>query len=455
MKTKDYIREFFMIFFIRKTIILAIVALVLVGGVLLLVLSPPVYQAQGAFVLKGAQVLEDPTAVGEGAREQIDPVSEKDLFSEMEILSSYSVFERAAQALAADGRYGLRPGASDQIGQFAGRIQGNFSASIVPRSNVIRASLQWDDPADAETVLEYVFEGYRDQRQSVFNPKETRAFFRSQIESYQDELAVKEARLLEVADGRRLDELEKQIDANVDLISSLEGRLADLEGDRLEQRQEVQFLESTVNGGESTSFYTAIDNLTLGDFSQQVQGLYVQEAEVLQTYKPGTNKATAVQQQVGRMQGLLNEEALNLVRKERNTLVTLNEKIAMTRAKLDDLRASNRELNTLALKARQLERQIDITEGTMRTFDTRFQEARIKAQEDNLFKVGVVEAPQAGQAPVFPNPNTILPVALAIGLLLGLTAGFLLEFFDHRFRRPEDLHNFAGLPCIFSIPRYA
>jgi uncharacterized protein involved in exopolysaccharide biosynthesis len=456
MKTQDYLREFFMIFFIRKTVILSIVAGVVGIGLLVLALVPPVYQAQGAVVLKGGQVLEDPTDVGEGADPEIDAVTETDLFSEIEILSSFSVFKRAAEQLAEQGRFGLSPDQPDAVRSFADRISGGFSAGIVPRSNVIEARLDWPRPQGAEVVLAAVLDAYRAQRQQVYNPAEAQQFFKAQMESYQDNLDAMERRLLDVAEGRRLDEIEKQVDSNVEMIADMEKQLANLRADRLKQEKLVAFLQQTVDGGEDKPFfYSAIDNLALGDLAQEVQGLYVDEAEVLQTYKSGTERAAAVQRQVARMQSMLQSEAQNIVAKERSNLESITGQIELLRTEVADLRRTNRALNQDALKARQIERQIDIAEGTMRTFDKRFQEARIKSEtSSDLFSVAVVEDPQAPGQPAFPNAKTILPVSLVLGLLLGLTVGFLLEFFDHRFKRPEDLANYAGIPCTFSVPDY-
>ena len=457
MKTQDYIREFFMIFFIRKKIILAVMAALVTVGLLVVTLAPPVYQAQSAVVLKGGQVLEDPTNVGEGARPQVDAVSEKDLFSEIEILSSFSTFKRAAERLAQEGRFGLSPADEAEIRRFAGRISGGFNATIIPRSNVIQINLEWSRPSHAEQVLAAVLSAYRSQRQQVYNPAEAQQFFKTQMQSYQNNLDSMERRLLDIANGRRLDALEQEVNANVGMIADMEKRLSDLRTDRLRQEKLVAFLDQTVSSSDSKPFfYSSIDNLPLGDLAKQVQGLYVDEAEVLQTYKSGTDRANAVQRQVARMQSMLQSEAQNIVAKERSTLESIDGQMEIVRNDISQLRQENRNLNQDALKVRQIERQIDIAESTMRTFDKRFQEARIKSEtSSDLFAVSVVEEPQASSAPVFPDPKTVLPVSIVLGILLGLTVGFLLEFFDHRFKRPEDLTNYAGIPCTFSVPEYS
>ena len=159
----------------------------------------------------------------------------------------------------------------------------------------------------------------------------------------------------------------------------------------------MAFLAQTVaSGNKKPFFYSSIDNLALGDLAKQVQGLYVNEAEVLQTYKAGTARANAVKQQVDRMQDMLQSEAQNIVAKERSNLESINGQIEIVQDKISDLRQENRSLNQDALKVRQIEREIDIAETTMQTFDKRLQEARIKGETaSGLFTVSVIEDPQA------------------------------------------------------------
>jgi capsular polysaccharide biosynthesis protein len=57
-------------------------------------------------------------------------------------------------------------------------------------------------------------------------------------------------------------------------------------------------------------------------------------------------------------------------------------------------------------------------------------------------------------SPVFPNKKTFIPIGFIVGILLGFTIGFLREFFDHTFKRPEDVDNYLGLPTILSIPEF-
>lgn len=454
MQTRDYLRELLTIFFIRRTIILAITAAILLMGLTVAMLWPPSYQAEGAIVLKGGRILQDPTGLGNDVREEMENINEEDLFSEMEILSSRTVFRATAERVRGNPEFGLETADEAALNRFTGRIANAFEASLVPRSNVIRARLTWDEWQAAETLLKVLFEAYKEHRQQVYNPRATEQFFQNQIVTFRDNVAAIEDRLLAMTDGRRLDEIDAQIANNVDLINSLRRTLADLEQDRIVQTNLVSFLDNAV-ATERSTFYTAIDSLPLADLAQRVQEIYGEEAKVLQTYKSGTEPAAAIEQQVSRMQALLRGEAQSIAARERSNLETVSQRIAAINSRITGLQAENASLNRMASNARQVERELEIAEETMRTFERRHQEARIKNETmSDLFTIGEVQRPQASATAVFPNPSRILPVALIIGLLLGLTVGFLIESFDHSFKRPEDLRSYANLPYLFSVPKY-
>ena len=454
MQSKDYIREFVMILFIRKMMILAITIAAVAVAVAVVVAWPAVYRADGSVVIKGGRVIQDPTGVGE-TQTEIEDVSEKDLFSEMEILASRTVFRKAAEELESEGKLGLAGADDERLDSFTGKIQKNFSSSLVPRSNVVRTHLSWNDPEKAEQILKKVFDAYIAHRQSVYNPRAVEKFFQHQMETFQQNMSEREKELLERTGGMRVDEIEQQIKANVGLLHDLERSMTDLKQERIAQRTRVSFLDGLLEE-TAPSFFSAIEYRSLGDFAQQVHDIYAERMEVLQTYEEQTNVVRSVNQQVERLQKLLRQEANSIAQKEHSELESLNSQIGNLEDEIASVRDQNKHLNKLAMRAQQLEREISITEDTMRTFQQRYQEARIKNQrESEMFSVGIVQKPQASGSPVFPKASNLIPLGLVIGLLLGITVGFLIEAFDHSVKRPEELTAFGQLPPLFSVPEYA
>jgi len=120
------------------------------------------------------------------------------------------------------------------------------------------------------------------------------------------------------------------------------------------------------------------------------------------------------------------------------------------------LQQRNQELYQGSVVNNRLSREITLLEETYLTFARRLEEARIasRTESDRLFQVSVLTQPQAGLEAVFPQKRRIIPLGLVVGFLLGCTVAFLMEFFDHTFKRPEDVETFASLPNLYSINKY-
>lgn len=455
MQSQDYIREFATIFFIRKAVILGITLGALIVGILMVLFWPSTYQAEGALILKGSQVLQSQETLSD-VNAKVDPFGETDLFSEMEILKSQDVISSAVERLANDERFGVSHMDATAKASFIRKIQRNLSTSLIPRSNVIRAAVTWGDPDEATTILSNIFEEYMRRRQAVFNPQETEGFFKNQLDSFRIGLEELENHAVEVAGGASADELNDRIKRNVELQGNLRRELNDKKSRQIEKANYVKYLERNVNE-KNLNFFTTIDNLDLGDFAQKIQDLLLEREEQLKTFSRKSPEVKRTQEQLDRLYAVFHREVKRNLEKERSELEGIDAQITSLSSRIEELESENRKLYSNILDARRLDREREVMEESYKTFATRFREAKIRneTQSDRLFTVGVVENPHASSSPVFPNAASLIPTCLLLGLILGITAGFFVEFFDHRFKRPEDVVNNTRLPYLFSIPNYS
>lgn len=455
MQTQNYVREFAVTFFARQTLIWSITGAVVLIGLLIVLFWPPSYQAKGAIILKGSQILEPNESLGD-IRGEVNPYTEVDLFSEMEIIASPDVATSAARSLAETDRFALDAGDEKQISRFSRRILKGMATSLVPRSSVIAVTMTWDDPQDAKVILDNVFQAYLNRRQAVFNPKETEKFFGDQVELIRADLGELESRLIDVTGGAGVEQLTDTIKRNVELESSLRQRLSQLESDLVQQRSYVQFLETGLEDGDHNLF-TAIDNQELGDFAQQIQGLIIEREELLKTYQPGSPPVRRAEAALQRVYEVFAREARGFIRREQALLEATQGQMDKIQQRLDEIDGANQALYQDLVRARQLDRERQVSEESYQTFARRWREAQIRNENDSdrLFKVGIVNQPIASNSPVFPQPSRVLPLSAILGLLLAVTVGFITEFFDHSFKRPEDVDTYTGLPYLFSIPEHS
>ena len=75
-----------------------------------------------------------------------------------------------------------------------------------------------------------------------------------------------------------------------------------------------------------------------------------------------------------------------------------------------------------------------------------------EVSDPGIVKAEVLQAPSSARQ-IEPDMKSILTRYLLIGGLLGLGLAFVLDTADRRFRSPEDIQHFVGLPVITHVPQ--
>ncbi len=151
--------------------------------------------------------------------------------------------------------------------------------------------------------------------------------------------------------------------------------------------------------------------------------------------------------------GSFTGEVKKFIQAEKSELENITRKIEFIESKIGSLRDTNMGLYEASTRSKMLERQIAVLEDSYTTFTQRLQEAKISnTQTSQLFSVSILAKPEASNAPVFPDRRKVITMGILAGIILGIAAGFLVEFFDHTFKSPEDVENNTGMVYVFSIP---
>ena len=457
MHTQDYIREFITIFFIRRRTIGVVMLAAVLVAVAVSMFWPSSYRAEGTLIIKGSRTLESQGNIGD-TQSEIEPLREQDLFSEREILLSRDVAEASVASLSDEdvAGAGTSGNASEQTKRLAQRVRNALSATVVARSNIIDVSLVWHDPEEAELLLATVFDQYIRRRQDVFNPEDARAFFQGQFEVASDRLVGLEEELLETTGGGSVADLEDKLNANRILQSDLRRDLSELETDRAGKIEYVEYLERNLEE-EGYNFFTALENIELGDLSQRIMAVIAERERQGRVYKPESPPMQRSKEELDRLYEIFRAEAERVQRHENQVLEGIEAQISDINRRLDQLQVEENRRYRDLLQARRLSRESAVMEDSYEAFARRFREATIRTETNSgsLFDVSIVQPAYASATPVFPNPGRLIPLSLILGLLLGLTLGFIVEFFDHRIRRPEDLRSNTDLGYLYSVPAHS
>ena len=454
MKTQDYFREFVTIVFIRWPIIVGILLIFVVASLLVAVLWPPVFQASGEILVKQNKALTQPTSV-EDTQTDVTYLREEDIHSEMQIIISPSVADRTVTALHEQGFFGNdEPMDKKRQRTLANRITQNLSARLMPTSNVIQVHLKWGGHTDCEKILDVYFQEYLDYRSSLFNPKEAVDFFLTQFRAYDKELREREERLIQLAEAAHVSDPRAQINSNLAIQQDLETELTALQNEQTRKQELIQQLRESL-AKQDIQFFTAVDVLQLARFAEQLQTLMMEKQDLLSLYTDESPKIGAVNRKIEEASEALKAEVQSHINVLQAELTGIKRNIEVVRARMGDLDSRNMEMRKNLIQSQRIDREISLLEDSYRTFAKRLEEAQIKseANTDQLFSVSILTHPRAEPTPVFPRRRQVIVVGSLIGLVLGCTVGFLLEFFDHTFKRPEDVQNYTDLPPIFSIGR--
>jgi uncharacterized protein involved in exopolysaccharide biosynthesis len=106
VRTENYRRELLFIFFAHKKFILFVTLIILALSILIALYWPKTYAAYGSVLVTGKKLEKSPEAIEESDIRSY-PVSKEDLFSEVQIMTSFEVIEQTIKNLLTKKLYNL------------------------------------------------------------------------------------------------------------------------------------------------------------------------------------------------------------------------------------------------------------------------------------------------------------------------------------------------------------
>lgn len=442
-RTENYLREYAFIFFAQKKTILLVTSLVFLLAVAVAFLWPPLYGAAGSIIVKARSdkiiaSLEDP-------RTLLDRTRKEDLFSEASILESNDVMLRAVEALRQRPHF-----SGGQINPQS--IRSNFSANILPSSNIIDLQFTWDNALEAEEILGVLMDAYLTFRSTVFNPPQQKQVFADRSDNYMRDIEGKQQGLLEAIRDEHAPNPALEIQHNLEIKKGFTTKLQAFKEDLADKQVLITQIESELASDE-IRFFSYIDIDTVTVLNSKLQELIIKRNNIRKWYSADSKKAVAITKEVAETSELIRSEAASYQRKLQDQVKALKEKIRLLHEEIARIDERNLVLKSLDLRLQNIDRESDLLGLSFDTFSRQKEEADFFNQAGPVMSyVRVIAEAHALEGPVFPNKTLLLPLGLAAGLLLGLTAGFVREFMDHRFKRPEDVERQLGLAVVLSIP---
>jgi uncharacterized protein involved in exopolysaccharide biosynthesis len=205
---------------------------------------------------------------------------------------------------------------------------------------------------------------------------------------------------------------------------------------------------------DQLQFFSFIENQGIIALSSKYQDLYKKQQEILSRYLPDSEVAMLNQEQLLNARSDLRAEIKRYAGDKKVQLQIIEGKIVLLSQAIKDIEQDNIELRTSQIELEQLEKDLDVIRSSYDIIFQRNQESMLAGdpKQINLNSyISILTPAFAELDPVFPKPKVLIPLGVITGLILGLTLGFLYEFFDHTFKRPEEVEERLNIPVVLSI----
>ncbi len=498
MNTRDFNYWTEMIFRRRVTVleVCAVVFGLVVVGTLV---WPPIYQGTAKIFVRDnrAELLVSP---GLGANTPqnpaviTNPVSEEDLNSEVELLTSTYIIKRAIAEMPAPAHHqgftapllngvnyvlGL-PGAGyramhdtpklDARDAWANELEQHLSASIIKKSDIIEVNFRAHDPAWSKQFLELLIGAYLDYHAHISHDPAAEQFFSQQAKLLQVKLddAEEQLRAFQVKSGitsvddqrsglvERLDTLQLQLDKNQ----------ADLAYNEQQALSYKEMLDQTP--ARLSKETRQVQNMALAQLKPQVMQLRAERAELLTRYQPDSERIRQIDAKLAAAQKILDTED-HLEVSEKSTdinpiWVTINSSLSQSKAQVSALKASQASVSEQVATTRQqltdmagsvvvldrLQRTVQNAKDAYLSYTRKSEEARAAEalNRSRILNVSVAQPATAPLRPVFPKVPLNTAAGLILGLLLGVAAAYREEENDPKIYSSATISEVAGLETV-------
>ena len=498
MNTRDFNYWTEMIFRRRATV-LEVCGVVFGLVVLGTLVWPPTYQGTAKIFVRDnrAELLVSP---GLGANTPqnpaviTNPVSEEDLNSEMELLTSTYIIKRAIAEMPAPAHHkgiaapvlngvnyvlGL-PGAGyramhdtprlDARDAWANELEQHLSAAIIKKSDIIEVNFRAHDPAWSKQFLELLLGAYLDYHAHISHDPAAEQFFSQQAKLLQIKLddAEEQLRAFQVKSGitsvddqrsglvERLDTLQLQLDKNQ----------ADL---AFNGQQAISFKELLDQTPARLSKETRqVQNMALAQLKPQVMQLRAERAELLTRYQPNSERIRQIDAKLAAAQKILDTEDHLEVSESSTDInpiwVTIDSSLSQAKAQVSALKASQASITEQVATARQqltdmagsvvvldrLQRTVQNAKDAYLSYTRKSEEARAAEalNRSRILNVSVAQPATEPLRPISPKVPLNTGAGLILGLLLGVAAAYREEENDPKIYSSATISEVAGLETV-------
>jgi len=382
---------------------------------------------------------------------------EEEMNTEVEIITSALVMERAAEILRERKVY-VRQEVGDSVvltEPTIADISAGISATPVEMSNVILVKYTGSDPEFVSEAANAAAEAFIEHRGVVRSSSGTQEYFN-------EHLAIVEARLLDLTSTELrlrkeggIYDLEWQYQMQISRQSELELDMAEVKSRRLAEEQKIRLVEDRLaNDPELLVPFSEFFRDRLGGEMMSAYWTLRKERDEKAAFLTDTNpRVKMLDDQIAMMEKRFREEVDRRLLDRKFLIEDLKAEEAGFQNSISDIADDLRNTPEVVAQIQHLQQEIRYTYAHYeklleKMLDSVASEADdIRISNAKVISPATVELSTAGQM-----QTVYVFFSILLGISLGIGFGFLLENMDHSVRSVSDIEDVLGIPLLGSVP---
>ncbi len=475
--SKDYLRIWFL--WKRQAIIVFWVIVLLVMAYAYT--AKAVYESNAELLVMAKTREGEVISAGEDER-RVVPITENDIYTEIEILTSHSVLANTVKSLNADqsslsdskksivslvltpikmtGSAILRAlrltsDQSSELEKRVSKLKDSLIISPVIDSNIITIALHGEVPRNTFTILQTLLDKYFEHRSRVFSQREGMHFFNDQATDFRTRLQEAERKLKSFEFSQNIVNFGEQIFTEIELLAKLTEELKMLEVSYAQNCARISMLQLKMSA-DTTRVYLTRDMRRIPAILELEKGLVpvlIERSGISGGFTKGSREFKIIDQQIDMLRSEIRFEVEKAIRTEELEIESMRIKILSLKEKIAQLRSNVCELNQKGRTHQDLTRKVVLYRKNFSLYENKAEESKVfnRKSERRLANVSVSSEPTLLQKPIAPKRGSLLMLALVSGLAAALALPFLLEVIDNKLKSADDVEALVKLPVICSF----
>jgi uncharacterized protein involved in exopolysaccharide biosynthesis len=431
-------RDFLVVVFRRKGIILGLFAVVTVTVGIMTLTRPVEYASYGSVLVKRG---EQESIMTPGRR---FTSWEEELATEAQVVKSWTVKQRAQQALDEAARSGATPVRLDA---------GTIDVQVIGQSNVIEIAYADRRAEVAHRACDAIINAYVEYRSSSGSLPYPKTFFEGELRRVAQAIDSLSRVRRQFTENQDVVDIDEQRRSGLSTLQALQHQRSLASADLAQENGYLKTLSTLRDNPEMDVPVLGVGFLNEDGLRELKTSMLQQETRIAQLqerYRDDAPELVDARTSLESMRGLLRREVEQAVKLRqaraqglRSRVEQIDDQIARLEADLAEMPAKEARLSDLDQKLTVLKaRYLGLTQNS--------DQARVTEQTSRRVSVVVISPASPGRTR---NTHDYVRLALApaFSLVVGIGLAFFIDGLDTRMRTARDIEDTLDLPVFASL----